>query len=836
MSVEQFYYTSWEDSSPGGVSGFHPRGASPGLTDEDKQALTDLASYTLPPRLDPRKPELAPVALRYSVLAPEKVALVHCQPTGMEDKGRAPNYFAHAVVLEPEALTHTPPALYWGSPFWRASAPADEGVSLPELPNFDPEPSLDLNAVWRFVGEEQRRGWLYHLLCAVIHSASANRRVVIVDTPEHVALWVAAISLLLPSRYRPLLTFATYHHNPHQASYLITGARSDVDFQLATSDFLSFFVLDTENERISQGTDSPYARFAADCARPDLYGERMLTLLGMCDRLFPPDGAINERLDDAVAYHTRVMANAGPMGPAARRALSVAIETLGAGDANAAERLEDLNEAYTLLLTALPETPEPGLVTAYEQVASMMRAADPQGAPTRLPRELWLATRLIVSGALAPGRAIAEVIQRVYGDELVGAGLNSPEYLRELTRLSANAPAPTMLSVWGFVGARVLPSPGSFPALVAMLRRAPGITPTGLTGDGAEYIEALAIATRAQAPGWLAAIAGGGGHSIPPQALRAYYYMLVKELPPERRAPYRDAMRDAQALVVYELQHDLTGASAEVNQGILERWADHAQSAPNGRAWVSTALNHLWAVAPPPDRPLIARRSLMRPTILAQLNDRSKDTLLREALKGIPLARPTPEHLAFCQQFQHNTRLTADELVLIQGVLAMDNGQLGTKTALELRERFGRLTPEMYATESREFITRFFQQDVTSEAHEAMIGATYSLANNDAFWQSYGGALLALMIDAGGARRAAQIIGYWFDSYASATGLGQFPYVVQLFFICLPALFESAQKERGYREAAREIEQYCASQPWYPLVRGMINPAESRRAKGLFSR
>ena len=74
MSVEQFYYTSWVDTSPGGEAGFHLRGASPGLTQEDKKALTDLISYAIPPRLDPRQLDTHPVALRYSYISPKKAA------------------------------------------------------------------------------------------------------------------------------------------------------------------------------------------------------------------------------------------------------------------------------------------------------------------------------------------------------------------------------------------------------------------------------------------------------------------------------------------------------------------------------------------------------------------------------------------------------------------------------------------------------------------------------------------------------------------------------------------------------------------------------------------
>ena len=829
MSVEQFYYASKVGASPGGEVGTHLRGASPGLTLEDKQTLTDLVAYSIPPKLNPRQVESHPIALRYRYLAPDKAALLNCQSIGADEHERVGQYFAHALMLPPETFTETPPAFYWRNAFWRVSDDSP-GVDLPALDSFDAQPSLERDAVWDFFAEEQRRAWLPYLLAAVIHSASASRRIVIVDTTEHVALWVAGLSLLLPPLYRPLLSFATYHHNPRKADYLITGARSDAGFQLSTSDYLSFFVLDTENARISEGQDSAYARFAADCARPDRYDERLLGLLKTCDHLFPPDGAINERLDDALAYHLRVMANAGPVNPPARRALAIALETLGKGDVTSDGRFEDLQQVYTLLLTALPESPDAELIADYERVSALMLAADAQGAQARLPREMWLATRLIVQGREKEGREIGDVIRRVYGDEMCVASLNSPEYLRELARLSATAPVRAALSVWRFAGKSVKASTGAAPAFTAMLKRAPGVTPAGLTSPGVTFAESLASATSEQTLGWISGLASDA--TLPPVVVQAYYYAGVRQLPPEARAPYRAQQRDPDRLAVYEIRRDLRAAGAEVNLAIVERWANHAKSQPAGNTWVSVAMNRLWAMSQPRDLPLLAKRALLSEAIVSQLNERSAGVLIREALKSTPLAKPGAEDLAFCERYWQDSRLTPAERALIRGVLAMNDGKLDRDAALELRDRFSQLGPEQYAAESRIFIDRFFQDDVTRESHGEMVAATYSLQYNDAFWASYASALVALMADARTAAKAAQLIGFWFDSSLSA--LGQFPYVVQMFFIGLPSLFESAQKERGYREAAKEIDQYCANQQWYPLVRNLISPERKSRLGGVF--
>ncbi len=813
MSVQQFYYTSWVDTSPGGEAGFHVRGVSPGITPDDKRLLTELIAYAIPPRLDPRQIATHPVALRYTYLSPDKAVLLCSQSTGKDEQGRTGNFFAHAIMLDPEPFTHTPPVFFWGSSFWRASD-STPGDAIPVLSSFEVEPSLNLDQVWRFIADAQRRDWLYRLLCAVIHCNTTQRRIVIVDTPEHVALWVAAVSLMLPSLYRPLLSFATYHNDPYQAGYLITGTRSDVDFHLTPPDFLSFFTLDTETGRVSDIADSAYARFAADCARPDLYSERMLGLLSMCDRLFPPDGAIGDQLDDAAAYYARVLTKSGPLDPAARRAMTIAITTLDQVSAPTDERLEDLQTAHMLLISTLSETPEPELIQDYARVVAMMRAADPDGAPAHLPHDLLLVTKLIVTGKTREGTEISEIVQRAYGEAAVIAGINSPEYLHELTRLSESAPLPAMLGVWWFAGKSVRAAPDSVPSLTAMLKRAPSAS------GGAQDIETLADSTRSDGLSWLTALAPDT--SISPDALQAYYYALVSHMPPRERASYRALMPHAEELPEYEIIRDLSGSHMDGNLEALSGWAEYASEDSNGAIWISTGMNHLWGASAQRDQPMIAKYALMRPAIISQLHERSIGTLLRTAFSGLTLTRPDEADLAFCQQYWQDPRLNFAEHTLLIGVLAMDSGRLDHQSATTLRERFSQLSVEQYATEARDFINRFFEQDVSRESHAEMVVATYNMQYNDVFWQSYGSALLTLMIDPQMAQKTISLLGFWFDS--SLSELGSYPYVVQLFFMGLPQLFETAQKERGYRDAARDLDRYASEQRWYPLVKGMITP------------
>src|SRR5258706_5815428 len=224
MEIRKYYYTSYIQKQTG-QAGFQIKAMSPGLSPALQSTIARLINYRIPSDLNMDALETHPVALRYAYTESGESILLCGQSTGKDEYGRPGNFFAHAVIVDTSPFTSTPPVFFWKSPFWRTGDPEEHGAinSLPVLSSFDVEPTLHIGDIWHFLAQGHRRDWLYKLLCAVIQSGKAQRRIVIVDTDEHVALWIAAVSCLLPPAYRPLLTFATYHHDPCQAPYLITG-------------------------------------------------------------------------------------------------------------------------------------------------------------------------------------------------------------------------------------------------------------------------------------------------------------------------------------------------------------------------------------------------------------------------------------------------------------------------------------------------------------------------------------------------------------------------------------------------------------------------------------
>jgi hypothetical protein len=212
--------------------------------------------------------------------------------------------------LEQELFTSIPPVFFWKSAFWCKHDPVERTqiASLPVLPAFDEEPSLDLEDIWAFVAQERRRALLYNLLCGVVQSHRKQWRIVIFDSDEHVALWVATVSCLLPPAYRPLLTFATYHHDPRRAPFLIIGA--DSASRATLEEDASFFLLDAASGKTSPVEPSPYAALAVAATQPDLYETVLLSVFTDSDSDTgyvahnPAPLCIDEQLDQ-LALHAR---------------------------------------------------------------------------------------------------------------------------------------------------------------------------------------------------------------------------------------------------------------------------------------------------------------------------------------------------------------------------------------------------------------------------------------------------------------------------------------------------------------------------------------------------
>ena len=345
MTVLQHYYTSFVNRETGSA-GFQVKAMSEGISTEMQAIIPRLIAYRIPANMEERAIELHPVALRYYYHTQQECILLCSQSSGNDENGRPGNFFAHSVVMSPVDLAYQPPILYWHSPFWRKQATETQMRPLPE---FDAEQSLDIiNEMWTFLANADRKEAFFKLMCAVVQSERSKRRIIIIDTDKNVALWVAAVSCMLPPACRLLLSFSTYHHDPQQSLFLITGTIDDGTLRISAEESVSHFILDGRTNRTSDIEESVYAKLVRTCANSDRYASHMLQFFVWYEQRFPRPTRIDEQLDLFATYvWLRRRKEPVPLDAARIEAIKIALSTfeqLSSYDDEDRQELTDLKD------------------------------------------------------------------------------------------------------------------------------------------------------------------------------------------------------------------------------------------------------------------------------------------------------------------------------------------------------------------------------------------------------------------------------------------------------------------------------------------------------------
>lgn len=270
MSFRQVYYTSCR-SGLRGSPGFQVNAATPGIAPTVLSQVERLGVY-VPPVSAPSRPGPAelpqfPLALIHQRLLDGTMVLAQSRYIGTDYSGRFGNYFAHSLVsTAPDTdLGDLLPIQLWRSPFWGATESA-----TPELPECQPPGSaLDLPQVVSFLAQNGRLEHVAAFITAAQQSLRTKRRIVIVDSSDSVASWIAAICFVLPRQLARQLTFNTYVKSPYQTDALVVGTTADSDFEFAPHEIQhTVFLFDFVGGRFTPvGEPSPLGRIAESLFR-----------------------------------------------------------------------------------------------------------------------------------------------------------------------------------------------------------------------------------------------------------------------------------------------------------------------------------------------------------------------------------------------------------------------------------------------------------------------------------------------------------------------------------------------------------------------------------------
>jgi hypothetical protein len=841
MTIRQLYYTSCRHPLTG-RTGFQVKAESPGIAPGTLEALQRVLAYRLPPPLLEQPAAAHPVALRYTPLAGGEAALVCIHSSGLDEFDRPGNYFAHAVLGPAGQIARVyPPITYWNSPFW-ASRDDTPRTELPVSADFTAEAAFDYDAVWSFLDEKPRRGWFRALLNAVVDHTHARRPIVIVDSPANTALWIYAVSLALPSRFRPMLSFATYHHDPLAAPFVIAGTTPEGI--VARPGGPPRFTLDTASGSVDEAPLSPFAAYICDHFTADGYEAEILEFLDWAEARDDRAAAITHLLDDLTLFYLATRRGSSIGTASLERAAEYVVEDAARTAGAYAQDAADLRAAAAIYGGLLTQSGAAEHLDSYQRTLTALAQVEADITDTASDAvRLYLGCVLDRRAALAA--SLGRFIATLYPADVVADALNQPELLEHLAQLLRADDTQQVLLFWQQVGPHLRFDGAGQDAIVdamlttfAALQPAPPPDPLALPPDAAALLGAFAAAM-----GHHYDLALRTAHFFQQRhpgvsVLEWVYGALAAPLSLRQRAKalwrYWDAFADAADLRTYEIHRDLRAISDSAALGVrLAEWHETLTAAGHAPA-LESVLQAGWT-RPGLDRQRFALAALSHDPLAAGLDAGWRGLLLDAALSGAAIALPDAATADLYSRLIANPRLplTTAQRAAVEGALALHSGRFPSGTAVTgLRDRLAALDAGAYRAEAEQLLRRFF----TAQTHPDLVRALYARPHRDTFWALYWERFGAALLDEQRSEDTAAIMDVWFAR--SGALVSDAPYALPEFFVQLPVVLDGLRASRRYTQVGRAFEAQLAAYDWYALLHKTLAGRASGRGLlgGLFDR
>ena len=548
--------------------------------------LSKLSGYSIPSQADPEDINSHPIALRYYAVEGEAM-LIGSQSNGKDEMNRPGNYFVHSVVGSPEEIaSYLAPIFYWGSPFWGSQDESNQ-TELPILSEFDVEVTLDFDDLWTFLQQGKRRQWFYSLLCAVMDYHQSQRKIVILDHNESVAFWIAAVSTALPLRYSRYLTFATYHHDPYSAPFIITGTTADSSFRFTNDEYISYFVLNALEGRISEAPDSDYAQFICSRFEPEGYEGEILDFFDWGERFEMESHSITRKLDSLSVFWLATVKNALDINSdKVIRAGEVVIQEISQKSHLESEDVEDANHGWEILGDAIIQRPSQELIENYCLALKTLKRSDPQ-FPQTCVGSFYILAMLVLNKRQEEAHALDSVLKQLYSQDVLASTLQQPKLIQMLAEQLRVDDEEQVLIFWDYLGSKLRLHENNKEYFKTLLGKTFAVLQRQGTGDifqvpeSATKIISLLLAARGLTADLILNHAAESERQYP-VVLRWVYYSLVQQVPinqrPARYWSYWPTWPQSTPLYQYELQRDLLasgGTSQAIN--VVFMWTEVIQ-------------------------------------------------------------------------------------------------------------------------------------------------------------------------------------------------------------------------------------------------------------------
>lgn len=842
MPVLQHFYTSFLDplTSEGG---FRTKAISPGLEPEVLSAVLRLISYRIPPTLDERVPDTHPIALRYSALGANNCVISNVRSCGADENGRPGNFFAHSLILPRQELDDVHPAYLWRHANWQSLDTSAVGA-IPVVARFEWRPSIDDATALEFVRGEDRLGLFERLLTVIAASGvPGGRRVVIVDTPDNVALWVGAICAALPRTLRVLVTFSTYYHDPYQSPWLVTGTTRDSTMRLGSQDFLQYFVIDAEGGRVSDQEPGLYANFVVDHIRRPGSADDLAAFLAFCDRRvrWSPaafDGGL-DRL--AAAYELLSRATWETTTESELELLATVADNMAGATEGDQEQVSDLGFVLSAMRAALMVSEGTTKLDSYCRAANVVRRHDP-AFENYLDEELALVALKASAPHGGSARALLTDLVTGYGEDAVAVALTSNAVANRI-RHSCGVDVRRLAAVWECLGRLLFTGNAAGEVLDTTLQSidaAAASDPHVIQSDVEHLITAVLRAADGHEASLLDAALKrrrerGGA------AAELVYYRIVGDLPLDRRQPWRAIIeKEVEDIANYEIECDVRRAGGTA-PSVLLAWAQHlGGDNQKRRVVIAAGLRRAWDDTPTNVQPDLALDLLRREPLADCVDSSSEAALVRAAFADRSLDWMMCEPADSLRRFVGHPGLSSADAALLEMRMAIDSRRFDEHKLAQVQERLARLpSSSQYAREIEKLIPAFVSPLVSLTDYSAAMRAAYVPKHGTEFWRVHRTAIAGLCAQLPTSskvrlpfvgRRPEEVdralddfalwlggwFAFWFDS--SSNGLLGYPYLAQQFFMELPATLDALRKCAQWKHVAPLVTDRSKNETWYPMV------------------
>jgi hypothetical protein len=846
MTVLQHYYTSCTKGTSG-TAGFQCKAQSPGISNKTVTILNKLLNYRIPPLMDKSDIRRHPVALRYHYLGPENCILLSSQSNGTDEHGRPGNFFAHSLITTPKYFTVTPPIMFWRHPFWKTEDTSNS-LSIAPLLKFSLQPSFDFDTVWPFLDQGKRRTWFYKLLCAIVHYQHNRRQIIILDTADNVALWVAAASFALPPRYRPLLTFATYHHDPYDVPFMIVGTTSDSKFRFSVDEYISYFVMNTEDEQISEVDDSTFAKYACDKFTPHLYEEELLNFFALSDRRDTQPRNISARLDMVTDYYQSSQYLLLDKEKAAIlhsptdlhrgfQSMQAMLKSFEALTKFTAQDIEDLQNTVRSLRKLILKLLDKQVIFIYRDALALLHRHNVKSTAD-LWADLDVMDKLILANHAELATAFWQVCRKAYPLDALTSCINEPGYVEARAEDVQHKGIAVHLLMWKTIGEVMRLTTADSHAVQALVFKAldlvnaePAAEAGGASPAGQKLLDALvrAAGTELQT---LLRIGLTWHRRAQGEALNMLYYTAVAPMPIAKRQPLRSLIRAHHPrIVAYELERELARhADSNKKVTVLLNFANLLQSQLEGqRNIINYGVNLSMQAIPQRDKKQLAR-SILFNDALYELLDKPR---LKQLVNAYPMLReiiiPDEKTIQVYRKLSRFPNLDSTTQAAMNLSLALATGTLNENSVTDIQNLMSTMQADAYRQTLFRLLPNFFKPDVQTHTHAVAIKATYVVQHQEIFWNVYEEELQKLATNA--PPTFGKWLSFWFED--AATVLTDSAYLVPSFFLRLPMFGDRLKELKPYRNIESDLHAALRPYPWASLVIDIFTQ-ERRGLLGVF--